>query len=87
MGNCFVTTQSMFHLLQLLRAPERKWHRKSLFCFFTSVFVVFKNEAVSSSGDGGVCFFAWGLFIYRLLACPSFQLPCDTQVACMNSPL
>lgn len=76
MGNCFVTTQSIFHLLQLLRTPERKWHGKSLFCFFTSVFVVFKNEAVSSSGDGGVCFFAWGyLFISY-----SFALPFSSPV-------
>ena len=81
-------TQSIFHLLQLLITPEREWHRESIFCFFASVFIVFKNEAISSGDGGGLCLFVCLVVIYLLVTlCPSFSLPFDTCVACLNSLL
>lgn len=57
-------TQSIFHLLQLLRIPEREWHRENIFYFvFHFCFFVFKNEAISRGDDGGFCLLVGYLFI------------------------
>lgn len=82
--------QSIFHLLQLLITPERQWHRESIFCFWAFVFVVFIKMRPSPAVmvRGFVCFFVCLEVIYLLVTlCPSFYLPFDTCVACLNSPL
>lgn len=69
-------TQSIFHLLQLLITPERQWHRESMFCLGAFVFVVFKNEAISSGDGEGFCLFLCLLGGYLFIGYSlSFLLP------------
>lgn len=77
MGNCFVTNTIYF-----LSPPAayNSWERTAQgeCILFTSVCVVFKNEAISSSDGGRFCLFVSWLFIYWLLWCPFSQLPFNT---------
>lgn len=66
-------TQSIFRLLQLLITPEREWHGKNIFCFFL-LFVVFKNEAISSH-DGGDFVYLLGGYLVIGYSALSFSSP------------